>query len=177
MPQPVAPRQVSLWGWLTLAGMVAIFTWLLVTNAGARWTAGGLAIVVILGSMAARRHYKRLVEERMEESICTFARSLPAREHDTWVVRAVYEELSRLVRVPLRPTDDLKKDLRIDPDDLAEVALEIARRAGRSMDETQKNPWFDRVVTVPDLVAFFENQKKVAGQLPVPTAASGRGLS
>jgi hypothetical protein len=50
------------------------------------------------------------------------------------------------------------------PDDRDDLAFEIARRAGRSMEDTQKNPLFDRVKTVADMVAFFENQKREANQ-------------
>jgi hypothetical protein len=99
---------------------------------------GAMAVFATVGSVVAHRHFKRLKKEREEESICTFARALPARAHDTWVVRAVYEELFRLARVPIRPTDDLKKDLKIDPDDLEDAAFDIARRAGRSMDCTKE---------------------------------------
>jgi hypothetical protein len=50
----------------------------------------------------------------------------------------------------------LEHDLRIDADDLEEVvAVEIAERAGRSLQDTTRNPYFKRVHTVKDLVRFF----------------------
>jgi hypothetical protein len=133
---------------------------LVLSNVGARWAAGAIATLGAIATVLARRDLERLKEERKEESICTFARSLPAREHDTRVVRSVFEELSTLVRVPIRPTDHLKKDLQTDPDDLEESAYEIARRAGRAMDDTKKNPIFDRVMPVADMIVFFEHQPK-----------------
>ena len=150
--------------WLALAAIAAANLWLLYANPALSWALAGLAVVLAVGVYFGRRQFKRLGEERKEESICSFSRALPAREHDTWVVRAVYEEVSRLVRVPIRPSDDLEKDLGMHPDDRDDLAFEIARRAGRSMEDTQKNPLFDRVKTVADMVAFFENQRREANQ-------------
>ena len=177
MPPPTIPKKPGVLGWLFLIGFVGGFAVLVYSNVGARWAAGAIAAFGAVATILARRHFERLKEERKEESICTFARALPARAHDTWIVLAVFEELSTLVRVPVRPTDDLKKDLKIDPDDLDETAFEIARRAGRSMDDPKKNPMFDRVVTVADMILFFERQPKQPNQAPEPTAPSGRGSS
>ena len=140
--------------------MLVLLVWAVYSVVAVRWAVGGMIVWVAVGSILLHRHFKRLSEDRKEESICTFARALPAREHDTWVVRAVYEELSSLVRVPIRPNDALEKDLNIDPEDQDEAALEIARRAGRSMDNTKGNPLFGRVVTVADMIEFFEQQPK-----------------
>jgi hypothetical protein len=126
-------------------------------------------------SLLHRRWLKRINEERKEESICSFARALPAKDHDTWVVRAAYEELSRVLNAPLRPSDDIRRFWRMDPDDLDDVAFRIAHRARRSMDDTKKNPMFDRVVTVEDMILFFEYQPKEPNQPPEPTAPSRHG--
>ncbi|MBI5767979.1 MAG: hypothetical protein HZA93_09290 [Verrucomicrobia bacterium] len=111
--------------------------------------------------MLHRRRLKHIREERIEESICSFARLLPARAHDTWVVRAVYEELFDFVRAPIRPSDTVERFWGIDGDDLDDMAFRIAERAGRSMDGADKNPFFGRVVTVADMVQFFEHQPKL----------------
>ena len=103
-------------------------------------------------------------EERKEDSICSFSRALPAKEHDTWVVRAVYEELARDRGFPIRPTDRLDEDLRFDDDDLDELAEEVARRSRRSLDQIEKNPLYKKVFTVSDMIDFFENQPKETNQ-------------
>lgn len=100
----------------------------------------------------------RLHDIRREESICTFARALPARDHDTWIVRAVYEELSDHFRVPLRPTDDVTKLFGLIDDDAEDIAVRVAYRARRSLENSERNPLHNRVVTVADWIAFFENQ-------------------
>jgi hypothetical protein len=98
--------------------------------------------------------------ERKSESICTFARALFARKHDTWIVRSVYEELSEMCGLPIRPADHLERDLGFVPEDLEDCVEEVSRRAGRSLVATEKNPMFDRVTTVADLVAFLEHQPR-----------------
>jgi hypothetical protein len=174
MPPPAIPKKLGVFGWLLLVGFFCCVAVLVYSSVGGRWAVGVIATVGVVATIHARRYFERLKEERKEESICTFARSLPAREHDTWVVRAVFEELSSRVRVPIRPTDDLKKDLKIDPDDLDETAFEIARRAGRSMGDTKNNPMFDRVITVADIIVFFEHQPKRPKQPTQRTGACAR---
>ena len=176
MPPRAIPKQPGVWAWLFLAAFAASLAWLIYSNVGARWAAGALAVYGTVATLLGRRHFARLKAERNEGSIGAFAHALPARDHDTWVVRAVFEELSALGRVPVRPDDDLKKDLKIDPEDLDDAIVEIARRAGRSMDDAKKNPMADRVVTVADLILFFEHQPKWANQQPPErTAPSSRG--
>jgi hypothetical protein len=60
---------------------------------------------------------------------------------------------------PVRASDRLQKVLIDDPDDLdMAIAYEIAERTGRSLDAHEANPYFNKVVTVSDLVLFFNAQ-------------------
>lgn len=121
------------------------------------------AVVVAATTIVNRRHRRRLArlaESRPDESICTFVRALPIRELDTWVVRATFESLRQHLRgmhdaFPLRPSDLLVHDLRMDPEDLEDLVIEIAGRAGRNLKGAKANPYFDRVVTVEDLINFL----------------------
>jgi hypothetical protein len=112
------------------------------------------------------KHLQTLAANRAGESICSFARAEHCRNLDTWVVRAVYEEIqghlaSGCSGFPLRWTDRLKEDLRIDPDALdEELAIDIAERTGRELKNTESNPLFGKVETVRDLVLFFQGQPK-----------------
>jgi hypothetical protein len=106
-----------------------------------------------------QRSVTRLRRERSEESICEFSRSLPARDHDTWVVRAVYEEVSSNRGIPIRPADRLH-DLGFADDDIEMCVENAAHRADRSLVETAANGWNHRVQTVADLIAFLEHQPK-----------------
>lgn len=118
---------------------------------------------------ANKREEKQLrsvAEAREGESICEFAREFDTREVDTWIIRAVYEEVQWQLKpvhaaFPLRASDRLKEDLRLDDDDLdMDVAVRIEQRTGRSLDESRSNPYFGKVITVRDLVLFFQSQAK-----------------
>jgi hypothetical protein len=120
-----------------------------------------------------KRSRSRLFAARQGETICNFARSFD-RQTDTWVIRPVYEELTRFLAVegqplPVRREDRCEKDLKIDPEDLDDLALDIAYRARRSMDRSDKNPLYGKVKTVADIVRFFEHQPKL--ERPEPAHA------
>jgi hypothetical protein len=124
-----------------------------------------LVVVTVVEHKRQTARLRLLSESRSGESICEFARSFEPREIDTWVVRAVYEQLQQYLggdlRVPIRATDRLQKDLRIDAEDLEmDLMAEISQRAGRSLTNTTANPYYDRVRTVEDLVLFINAQPK-----------------
>lgn len=127
-----------------------------------------LAGVVLLVGQQLRRerdHLLRLAAQRQGESICQFARAFPRREVDAWVIRAVYESLSRYIggHLPIRADDQLKQDLWLDDDDLdLDLLDEMARLCGRSLERGEENPWFGRVERVRDLVLFLNRQPVLA---------------
>ncbi|PTT19067.1 hypothetical protein DBR12_13335 [Acidovorax sp. HMWF029] len=131
---------------------------------------GALLALGSLGAVLSRREALRLArmaQGRAGESICQFARSLDCRRVDTWVVRAVYEEvqrsLSEAVTVPLRVTDHLQRDLQLDAEDLDDLIADMAQRAQRCLAHTSGNPLFGKVTTVGDLVEFLQAQPRLVG--------------
>lgn len=124
----------------------------------------GLFLVVRKETRRDKEHLRRLARKREGESICEFARDFDLRQIDTWIVRAVYEQLQRqLTHVhpafPLRAADRLKEDLLLDDDDLdLDIVEEVEQRTGRSLDGSNANPYFGKVMTVADLVYFFQAQ-------------------
>ena len=155
-------------GRLLVAAVVAALLWTLWlhplavgTSAAALW---GLACVA---GRLQERHFAQLMQERVGESICQFARSFDCRGVDTWVVRAVYEEVQsglpgRAGPFPVRAGDRLLKDLRFDDDDLdLSLVPDIAQRAGRDLSSTQGNPFYGKVTTVGDLVHFLNAQPRI----------------
>ncbi|MDR6765393.1 hypothetical protein J2W88_000651 [Acidovorax delafieldii] len=122
------------------------------------------SLVAVLSRREALR-LARMAQGRAGESICQFARAIDCRRVDTWVVRAVYEELQRslsaAVAVPLRLTDTLQSDLRLDADDLDDLFADMAQRARRSLADTSANPLFGKVITVGDLVEFLQAQPRL----------------
>src|SRR4029077_10265041 len=105
----------------------------------------GVAVLLTVTSVIGeRRRLAALAAERQGESICSFARAFDCRAVDTWVIRAVFEELQpyRVFgrgRLPLRPTDELVGDQAIDDEDLEDLTEDIACRAGRSLEDYVKN--------------------------------------
>lgn len=153
--------------------MLAVFAAALL---GALWVhpfaVGGSALVLggVVAALGRREALRlaRMAQSRAGESICQFARSIDCRRVDTWVVRAVYEALQRhlpgAVAVPLRVTDHLQRDLRLDADDLDDLIVDMAQRAQRCLAHTSGNPFFGKVATVGDLVEFLQAQPRLPHQ-------------
>lgn len=150
--------------WVFVTALLTGLAWGALVSAPLRWILIGMVALLGVLSVFHRRRLKRIKEERKEESIGTFSRALPAKAHDTWVVRAVYEEISSQAGAPIRPSDKVEKFWGIADEDLDDAMLSAARRAGRSMDDVQKNPWRGRVVTVSDMISFIEHQPKEANR-------------
>ena len=119
-------------------------------------------VLAVLGlNVKWRRHLTSAAAQRPFESICHFARDFECRKTDTWVIRAVYEEVQSHLRplhaqFPLRASDQLTADLGMDPDDIEfDIATRVAERTGRSLDDSSANPYFSCVVTAGDMVRFF----------------------
>jgi len=161
-------------GWVFLAAFAGAIAYLVFTEPKA---SAVVAALLIAGYLAARPSIKReekqlreLAASREGQSICDFAREFDLRAVESWIVRAVYEQVQKqLVHVhpafPLRADDLLKEDLRLDDDDLdLDVATEVEERTGRSLDSARANPYFGRVRTVRDLVLFFQAQARSGGR-------------
>lgn len=166
-PRPVLPWPIAIFALALIALLLA-----LPVTVSAGWIAGTLfagfvlgtvATVTVLAAIADGKRLGTLAAERPGESICTFARSFDRRTVDTWILRAVYEELQPYgefggVTMPLRASDDLEEVLGIDAEELETLVEDIAHRACRSLDRYDRNPFYGRITTVGDLVWFFENQ-------------------
>ena len=126
------------------------------------------ALMLALMVEDGRRRAAAIRRERAGDSICTFARSFDRRAVDPWILRATWEEFASILSFPVRATD--RVDEHIHPEDCDDIAEEIAVRAGRSLDDSKRNPMFGRVCTVRDLVLFLQHQPRVA------TAAGARSL-
>jgi hypothetical protein len=119
-------------------------------------------------SRARARRLLALAKGRTGQDICEFAREFDPRKVDTWVVRAVYEQLQEYLvdvhpKFPVRADDVLIKNLVSDPDDLdISPVEEIAERTGRSLDGASANPHYQGIRTVRDLVMFFNAQPRAS---------------
>lgn len=128
--------------------------------------AGWVVLLFVWGYIGGRKIDARLgalVESRPDASICTFARDFDRRSVDPWVLRATWEELQKCFGpkwnpFPIRASDRIEQDYGIPYDDLGDVWEIVARRAGRSLDDTENNPYYARVETVSDFVHFTNAQ-------------------
>lgn len=122
----------------------------------------GFILLVALVSIYDRRRQRRLAEQRVGESICTFARSFDRRAVDPWIVRAVYEEFHAYFdgAFPIRLTDRIDEDLRMDWEDVDDLLGDVAIRAGRSLERLELNPFYGQVRSVGDLVQLLMYQPK-----------------
>lgn len=161
---------MALAGWLLIACILAGGAYVAVAEpAPSLAVLSVLAVVICLGWRQIKREDSKLLtlaSSREGQTICEFAREFDARAVDTWVVRAVYEQVQGQLRhihprFPVRADDRLKEDLLLDDDDLdMDLAQEIEQRTGRSVDACDHNPYFGRVKTVRDLVLFFQHQPR-----------------
>jgi hypothetical protein len=119
--------------------------------------------LTVLASLVEKQRLRKVAQNRQADSICSFARSFDCRQIDTRIIRAVYEELQQhgldgITSFPIRATDRLEMDLGIDPEDIDNMAYEIAARTQHSMNDCEENPLYGKVKTVTDLILFFTHQ-------------------
>ena len=163
-------RPMGVVGWPFLACLLAAIAYFAVANTLAFLVGlSGLLALLWLARRQDQRQTRQLLalaSQRRGQSICEFAREFNAREIDTWIIRAVYEQLQgKLSHVhpafPVRANDLLKEDLLLDDDELdIDLAQEVEMRTARSLDKSAANPYFGKVRTVRDLVFFFQNQQR-----------------
>jgi hypothetical protein len=172
-----SPERNRIVGWVAvtlLLSSIVYFGYLMFNEAP--WL---VVLILTLGIIShvyrtrkTQHELRALAANRTGESICEFASSFDARVVDTWVIRAVYEELQHHLAgvvslFPIRATDLLIKELQLgDSDDLDfSVAPRIAQRTGRSMQDCTTNPYFEKVKTAGDLVLFFNSQPREEVQI------------
>ncbi|MEY4589734.1 MAG: hypothetical protein RL497_1810 [Pseudomonadota bacterium] len=130
------------------------------------------AATLLIGTMVhfenikTKRYFDTLFEERKHLSIGQFAQEFDARTIDTRIIRAVYEEIQAILptqhKIPIKASDNLLNIFKLDADDLdLDLAPAIAHRTGRSFENNKNNPLYGKVVTVRDLVLFFNYQAQL----------------
>ena len=166
----VPPRPMGRRHWFVAAAVATVpiggLAWALYLHPWF-WLLVLAAVALILyGSSSYSRHLRQLAAARTEEDIGTFARAFDRRGEpfDPWVARAVWEALQAELRVdgkpvPVRPSDRIVEDLKLDWEDLEdEIVNNIAPRARRSLDGVEQNPRYGQLATVGDLVRLLSSQ-------------------
>ena len=163
-PRPVtrvvSPREAFAW-FVALPALLGTAAWFydfhIVSLLCGLWVLF-VAMLVLLSRAGADRD-RRIADERVDDSTCSFARSFDFRRVDTRVIRAVYEELQDNVPFPIRASDHLFNDLHIDEEDLAlDIIPGIASRTGRALVGYGANPHYEQSNTVRGLVHLFASQ-------------------
>ena len=168
MPKYTPPKGggSALW-WLIVGGFSALILWGIWEAPLLLGIVPLIAINMYFDNKRRKKKFEALVQERTNQSICQFARSFDCKKTDTWVIRAVYEQVSEYVALsdvtlPLKADDDIVELLEIDEEDFElDLFEEIAQRARRSTEDKEKNPYFGKVHTLRDLVNFFNEQQRV----------------
>ena len=164
-PLPWTPLRVLVAAAL-LGGLIALGVSLVLDPVKLLFVAAWVALMFAWGAWGSRKMDARLdalAGARPDDTICTFARDFDRQSVDPWVVRATWEELQKCLGperapFPIRASDRIERDYGVPPDDLRDVWEVIARRAGRSLEDTERNPYYARVETVGDLVHFANSQ-------------------
>lgn len=159
-------KPAGLVGWLLLLVLLGIVLGLLWSIPYLLLLIPAFFVLSFFDKRKRERHFKSLLKDRDNDSICTFSRHFEFRAIDTWVIRAVYEQLQNYLNgekegFPIRPTDDVFKDLMIDDEDFEyDLVEEIAERTGRSLENAESNPYYGKANIVENLVYFFNEQPK-----------------
>ena len=165
MPK-VNETPISAFGWLVVVVVLSLGAWVAWSQPATLLLIPAALVLSFLERRKLRKHFAELLRERESRSICTFARHFDRRRVDTWVIRAVYEQLQSHVasgskEFPILPADDVFTDLKIDDEDFEfDVVYEIAERTGRSLEDSERNPYFGRANIVENLVLFFNEQPR-----------------
>ncbi len=156
--QPVTPA-----GYALLAAMLLGFAWACYLAPWLLALPALIAVASLAHNIAYRRTLRDLASRRGDGDIGAFARDFDCRSVDTWIIRAVYEELQACLgsanpAFPLRATDRIAEDLHLDDEDLEDVAVLVAERAGYDLAGLEKNPLAGKVTTVGELVQCINHQ-------------------
>ena len=128
------------------------------------WMPPPIFITFFIRDKRNEKKAKTLVKKGEKLNIFDFAKSFDCRTVDTWIIRAVYEQLQECVKytgyvIPIKAEDDIFQDLGVDSEEFElEIIDEIAQRTDRSLDNTENNPYYNKINTVHGLVYFFNEQ-------------------
>ncbi len=122
-----------------------------------------IAVLIVVDHCRMRK----IARGRGKPDICKYARSFDFRNTDTKIMREIYNSIQEWagkyddVPFPVQSEDSFEKLYQMDPDDLDDIYLEVAEKLGISTEEAEKNPYYERVETVKDLVLFLNSQPRL----------------
>jgi hypothetical protein len=170
---------VPLLGKVILPGILALIGYWIYSSPLEATIGLGAFAALIGGSMFIEARRVTRIRRERDDTICDFRRSFDARKVDPWIIRATYEAFGRWfdakqVHFPLRASDLIGNDLKIDPEDIEDLVHEVGQRAGYDISECEANPLLGKVETVGDFVMFFTHQPRIRPAEQGGTGQPGR---
>ena len=164
-PLRAEDSRVPLLGKVILLGILALIGYWIYSSPLKTTIVLSVFAALIGGSMLFEARRVARIRQERDDTICDFRRSFDVRKVDPWIIRATYEAFGRWfdtkqVHFPLRASDAIGDDLKIDPEDVEDLVHEVAQRAGYDISECEANPLYGKVETVGDFVMFFTHQPK-----------------
>jgi hypothetical protein len=114
---------------------------------------------------------RKIARERGGPNICAYARSFDYRNTDTKIMREVWNEVQYYLGeydgkpFPISSDDLFAEIYNLDPDDLDDIYWAVADRMGIETENPERNPYFNQVTSVRNLVLFLQNQPKKAANV------------
>lgn len=128
----------------------------------------GSILVVVIWSIIGHVRMKKIATERGDPNICEYARSFDYRSVDTKIIREVWNEVQLNLGkfggkpFPVKAEDMFDGTYNMHPDDLDEIYWSVAHRLGIDTEQPEKNPYFNQVTSVKNLVLFLHNQPRIS---------------
>lgn len=148
-------------------GVIALFlaavAWLCFTKPVALIIVSFIIIYLVIATIKDNKRLRAIAAERAGDNVCTFARAFDRRNVDPWTIRAAYDEFQEYFGsierpFPIRASDRLQEDLKMDGDDVFDLLFAIAERSRHDITFLNDNP---QIHTIGDLVVCISNLPKI----------------
>ena len=165
-PLQTGVRKIPHHGKVILLGTLALVGyWFYSSPLNATIGFGSITLFVAGSMIIEGRRVARIRQDR-DDTIGDFRRSFDLRQIDPWIIRATYEAFgawfdAKQSKFPLRASDLIYDDFKIDWEDLDDLLREVAQRAGYDISRCEANPLYGNVRTVEDFVKFVTHQPKI----------------
>ncbi len=124
-------------------------------------------LFLVVSAYFDHRRMKKIRMKRGEENICKFARDFDYRSIDTKIMREVWNEVQLTLGkfegkpFPVQSEDLFEQTYKMDHDDLDDIYWTVADKLGIETENTEENPYYEKVTSVKNLVLFLHNQPRI----------------
>lgn len=124
-------------------------------------------LVIVIWMIIDHHRMKRIAIERGNPNICEYARSFDFRDVDTEIMREVWNEVQLNLGnydgkpFPVKAEDLFEETYNMHLDDIDDIYWSVADKLGIDTELPEKNPYFNQVTSVKNLVLFLHNQPRI----------------